>query len=411
MPKKAKELAPLQVSRLKEQGLHAVGVVPGLHLQIKGDARSWILRVTVGTKRRDIGLGAFPAVTLEQARQNARETRESIAQGIDPILTRKSARSALEARQKAAITFDEAARRFIDAKSDEWRNAKHHQQWVNTLAMYASPVIGGLHVSDITQGHVLSALQPIWKTKTETANRVRSRIELVLDWATVRGYRKGDNPARWKGHLDMLLPKPAKITRTKHHEAITIDDMPAFMTELRKREGTGARALEFLILTATRSGETRGATWPEIDLDGATWTIPAERMKGGREHRVPLSKAALDLLQSLPRIEGADLVFPGAREGKPLSDMTLAAVMRRIGTDAVPHGFRSTFRDWTAERTNYPRDVAEMALAHAIESKVESAYRRGDLFAKRAHMMTAWAAFLDTPARAEARLLPIRKTA
>lgn len=396
MPKRAKELSALEVGRLTATGLHAVGGVPGLYLQINGEAKSWILRVTVGSKRRDMGLGGFPAVTLAQAREKARTARDNIDAGTDPILARQQAKSALRAAQASAISFEEAARRFIDAKADEWKNGKHRTQWENTLATYAFPIMGKLHVQDVKQSHVLSVLEPIWKDKTETASRLRGRIESVLDWATARHYRQGENPARWRGHLDHILAKPAKIAKVEHHAALPIDDLPAFMADLRKREGTAARALELLILTAARSGEVRGAEWGEFDLETATWTIPADRMKAGKEHRVPLSDPAVKLLKALPRIEGTELIFPGSK-GKPLSDMTLTAVMRRMKVEAVPHGFRSTFRDWVSERTNYPNELAEMALAHTIGNKVEAAYRRGDLLDKRRQMMGAWSNFCEAP--------------
>lgn len=394
MPKRAKELSALEVGRLTATGLHAVGGVPGLYLQINGPAKSWILRAIVGSKRRDMGLGGYPAVTLAQAREKARAARDSIDAGTDPILARQQAKGALRAAQASAITFAEAARRFIDAKSDEWRNSKHRAQWENTLDTYAFPIMGSLHVQDVKQTHVLAVLEPIWREKTETASRLRGRIESILDWATARHYRTGENPARWRGHLDHILAKPTKIAKVEHHAALPIDELPAFMNDLRQREGTAARALELLILTATRSGEVRGATWTEIDLGAATWTIPAQRMKAGKEHRIPLSDAAVKLLSALPRIEGTDVVFPG-NKGKPLSDMTLTAVMRRMKAEAVPHGFRSTFRDWVSERTNYPPELAEMALAHTIGNKVEAAYRRGDMLDRRRQMMAAWAKFCE----------------
>lgn len=297
------------------------------------------------------------------------------------------------------MSFEEAARKFIAAKSGEWKNAKHGQQWANTLEAYAFPVVGKLACADVALPHVLKILEPIWTDKTETASRLRGRIESVLDWATVRGFRKGENPARWKGHLDKILPAPGKVAKQEHHEAVSLEGMGAFMQALRQREGIAARALEFLILTAARSGEVRGAKWGEIDMAGRVWTIPAARMKAGKEHRVPLSDEAVKLLQALPRLEGSDAVFPSPR-GVWLSDMTLTAVMRRMKRDEVPHGFRSSFRDWAAERTNYPREVAEMALAHTIGDKVEAAYRRGDLFEKRARMMQEWAKFCDSPAPA-----------
>lgn len=406
MPKKAKEMAPIEV-RQKEPGMHAAGGVAGLYLQVlPTGARSWVLRVMVAGKRRDMGLGGFPDVTLAQAREKAREARATIEKGIDPIAEREAARSALAASRGAAVTFEEAARQFITAKSPEWKNAKHGQQWTNTLEAYAFPVVGNLACADVALPHVLKILEPIWATKTETASRLRGRIESVLDWATVREFRKGENPARWKGHLDKILPAPGKVQKVEHHDAVTLDDLGAFVQDLRQREGIAARALEFLILTAARSGEVRGATWAEIDLPGRVWTIPAGRMKAGKEHRVPLSDSAVKLLEALPRIAGNDFVFPSPR-GTALSDMTISAVMRRMKREEVPHGFRSTFRDWAAERTNYPREVAEMSLAHTIGNAVEAAYRRGDLFEKRARMMEEWARFCDTITTA-GEVVPLR---
>jgi integrase len=384
------------VSRLRNEGLHAVGGVAGLYLQVKGQSRTWILRATVGSKRRDMGLGAYPTVTLAQARDKAREARRCIDKGADPILERETARAALRAAQAGALTFAEATRRFLEAREAEWRNAKHRQQWANTIETYAAPILGSLNVADIGREHVLQVLEPIWKTKTETATRLRGRIEQILDWAKARGYRGGENPAQWRGHLDKLLPKPRKIAQVEHHKALAIDDVPPFFADLLLREGTAARALSFAILTAARSGEVRGATWAEIDIDRRVWTVPAGRMKAKKEHKVPLSELAVAQLRALPREEGTDLVFASAK-GTPLSDMALTAVLRRMNVDAVPHGFRSTFRDWTSERTSFPREVAEMALAHKIENKVEAAYRRGDLLAKRAQLMEAWAKFCQSP--------------
>ncbi len=348
----------------------------------------------VAGKRRDLGLGGYPDVTLAQARERARETRAIIQQGRDPVAEREAAQAALRAAVRVP-TFDECAKRFIAAKASGWRNPKHRAQWRTSLATYASPIIGSITVDRVELAHLVELLTPIWTEKTETAVRVRGRIESVLDWATVSGYRAGENPARWRGNLEHLLPAPSKVRRVRHHPAIAIDAMFGFMSGLKTREGVAARALEFLVLTAARSGEVRGATWSEIDLDAGVWTIPAERMKARREHRVPLSPQALEVLGKLPRLDPY-LVFPSPR-GAVLSDMALAAVMRRMGAHAVPHGFRSTFRDWAAERTAYTRDVAEMALAHTIGDKVEAAYRRGDLIAKRTRMMADWAAFIATP--------------
>ncbi len=401
MPIKAKELGPLAVSKLTAPGLHFVGGVAGLALQVlPGGGRTWVLRATMGGRRRDMGLGGYPDVPLADARNAARKARELIREGLDPI---EEARALISARRATAakdITFKAATAAYIAAHEAGWRNAKHAQQWTNTLAAYAEPVIGDLLVRDIELTHILAILEPIWTAKTETATRLRGRIEQVLDWATARGHRQGLNPARWRGHLDKLLAKPSKVARVEHRTALPVSEIGAFIADLRGAEGMGARALEFVILTAARSGEVRGATWAEIDLKARTWTIPGARMKAGREHRVPLSDQAVALLEALPRVEGIDLVFVAPRGGA-LSDMTLTAVLRRMKVPAVPHGFRSTFRDWASERTNYPRDAAEMALAHAIGDKVEAAYRRGDLFEKRRRMMADWATFCGQPVVSE----------
>ncbi|EJL72220.1 Integrase [Variovorax sp. CF313] len=395
MPKLAPELSARAVAAIKSEGRHAVGGAPGLHLRISAGHRGWVLRIMVGEQRRDFGLGPFPEVGLAEAREKAREMHKLVGQGLDPLITKRAQRGALLARQAAEKNFDWCTTEFIKSKSDEWKNPKHRQQWENTLKAYASPHLGHLLVQDIDLQHVLLCLEPIWKTKNETASRLRGRIESVLDWATVRKYRAGENPARWKGHLDKVLAAPMKIQKVQHHRAVPIDGMWSFMTDLRQRAGVAARALEFTILTAARSGEIRGATWGELDLEAKIWTIPAERMKAGREHRIPLCKAAMSLLEELPKGAPTELVFPGTKD-KALSDMSLTAVMRRMSADAVPHGFRSTFRDWVGDRTSYPRDLAEMALAHIIESKTEGAYRRGDAIERRREMMDAWAQFIAT---------------
>lgn len=396
MPKLAKELGALAVSKLEAPGLHFVGGVQGLALHItKPGARSWLLRVMIAGKRREMGLGNYPGVPLAMAREKAREAREQIRKGIDPIELQRAAQSALRAAVAAALTFEQCADAYIKAHEAGWKNAKHGQQWKNTIAQHANPVMGKLLVRDVGLPQVLAVLEPIWRDKTETAARLRGRIELVLDWAAARGYREGLNPARWRGHLDKLLPAPGKVAKVDHHAALAVDDVGVFMRRLRAASGMGALALEFAILTAARSGEVRGATPQEIDRQAKVWTVPAERMKGGREHRVPLSDAAivvLDKAAALPRLVPTKFVFPALRGGV-LSDMTLTAVLRRLEVDAVPHGFRSTFRDWAAERTNFPNEVAEMALAHTIGDKVEAAYRRGDLFDKRRKMMSDWASF------------------
>jgi integrase len=411
MPKKATALSALAVGRLREPGLHAVGEVAGLHLKVLDTGTSsWVLRVMVGSKRRDIGLGGFPDVPLAKAREKAREARDLIAKGIDPVENRRAILSRLIAQQAANLTFEKATLAYIAGHEAGWRNAKHAQQWRNTLEAYAFPVIGSMLVRDVELPHVLRIIEPIWQTKTETATRLRGRIETVLDWATARGHREGLNPARWRGHLDKMLPKPSKVAKSEHHSAVPVAELGAFMQRLRAAEGMGAKALEFAILTAARSGEVRGALWSEIDMDAATWTVPGDRMKAGKEHRVPLSGAAVELLKAQPKIDGCDFVFPSARSGA-LSDMTLLLVMRRMKVEAVPHGFRSTFRDWASERTNYPREAAEMALAHAIGDKVEAAYRRGDLFEKRRLMMEDWAKFCATVPATGSTVVPLRGAA
>lgn len=416
MPKVAAELSALEVRNLshpsgKGNALFAVGGVTGLYLQITpGDGRSWILRTTVGKTRRDIGLGSFPSVTLAQAREKAREARDKIERGIDPVAERKAAKAALAAAAGRGLTFEKATDSYLSAKLDAFKNAKHRQQWRNTLEQYAVPVLGKMLVQDIEVQDVLRVLQPIWAEKTETASRLRGRIESVLSWATVAGHRKGDNPARWAGNLKELLPAPSKIAKEENQPALPIDDAPRWFAVLKTREGMGARALEFIALTAARSSDVRGATWDEIDLEKALWIVPAARMKMGREHRVPLTAEAVALLESLPRLKDNPLVFPAARGGQ-LSDMTVSAVMRRTNEadiarggsgfldrvskrPAVPHGVRSTFRDWVAERTHFPGEMAEVALAHRIGNAVEAAYRRGDMIEKRRRMMVEWGDFL-----------------
>lgn len=414
MPKKAKELSALEVRRLTEPGLHFVGEVPGLALQVlPTGGRTWVLRTMIGAKRRDMGLGGFPEVTLAEARAKAREARDLVRAGTDPIAQAQAARLALKASAAMVLTFRKAAAYYMEAHRPSWRNPKHAKQWEATLEAYAHPLIGDLSVADLSISHVLQVLeQPVpvergskkmgklWECRTETASRLRGRIEVVLDWCKGRGYRAGDNPAAWKGCLDAQLPRPERISKVEHYAAMPLERMGAFMTELRQRQGIAARTLEFAILCASRSGEVRGMRWSEVDLGSGVWTIPGERMKAGREHRVPLSNAALDLLEAVPRIKGNDLVFPGARGGV-MSDMTLTAVMRRMGLEEVPHGFRSTFRDWVSERTNFSGEMAEVALAHTIGNAVEAAYRRGDQLEKRRKMMQAWAEFCACEVRSD----------
>ncbi|GAA0739537.1 integrase arm-type DNA-binding domain-containing protein [Ideonella azotifigens] len=387
-------LSARAVQSQAEPGYYADGA--GLYLQVKLTAkntavtRSWLFRYSHSQRARWMGLGSARDVSLAQARQQAADCRRLLAQGKDPIDERNGERTLLLVKKQRAMSFDKCAEAYIAAHRDAWRNAKHAAQWESTLRLHASPVIGKLPIHEVELRHLLLILEPIWRDRTETASRVRGRIESILDWATVRQLRHGDNPARWRGHLDQLLPAPTKVKKVEHHAAIPFTGMLDFMQKLAGQEGTGARALTFLILTAARSGEVRGATSGEIDPQTRVWNIPATRMKAGREHRVPLSDAAWRLLPDPLPQDSTVLLFPSPR-GEQLSDMTLTAVMRRMQVGAVPHGFRSTFRDWCAEATDVSREVAEMALAHAIGDKVEAAYRRGDLFEKRRKLMDEWA--------------------
>ncbi len=412
MPKIAKPLSAIEVKRLTEPKMHPVGTVPGLALNIsKSGSKSWILRAMVGTKRSDIGLGGYPAVTLAEAWDRARTALADIRVGGNPVAERKAKKEAIE------WTFQACALAYIEAFRTSWKNVKHAQQWENTLETYIYPKFGDRHIRTIEKSDVIDAISPYWTTKNETMVRVRNRIELVINWAVARGYRpEGLNPAAWRGNLDQALPKPSKVNKRRHHTAIAVDDAHAFLAKLRTLEGTSIRCLEFVILTACRSGEARLATWNELDLANGVWNIPGERMKSGRPHRVPLTDAVLALLKGLPRFIDAegkevDLVFPGRDVTKPLSDMSLTVIMRRMKLDAVPHGFRSTFRDWAAERTNYPNEVVEMALAHAIGSGTEAAYRRGDLFDKRRHLMADWAKFVNTAPAVGNNVVQMQKAA
>ena len=394
MPKVARELTPLAISKITKPGTHAVGGVAGLALRVypKGQ-RAWVLRTMVAGKRREFGLGGYPSVLPSSAKDRARATLDKIFSGLDPIEEKQRQRSALRAAKAKAVSFSKVAEQYIAQHEAGWKNPKHAAQWVTTLSTYAFPVIGSVTVASVDTPLVLKVLEPIWTEKTETASRLRGRIEVILDYATAKGLRDGPNPARWKGHLALTLPARRKVAPVQHHAAIPVLEMPAFMKQLRGMDGVSARALEFLTLTAARSGEVRGMTWGEVDLKNKLWTVPASRMKAKKEHRVPLSDAALLILESIKRVNGVNLVFPGTRGGA-LSDMSLTAVMRRMGVEAVPHGLRSSFRNWTAEMTSYPNEVAEMALAHTVSSATEAAYRRGDLLEKRRSMMTDWAVFI-----------------
>lgn len=391
MGKKAKELGALAVSRLRDAGMNFVGGVDGLALNVAdGGSRSWILRYTLHGRRRDLGLGGYPDVTLADARDAARAAKALARNGIDPI---DDARRRRMTPAVVAPAFSDYAASYIEAHRASWKNAKHAEQWTNTLKTYAEPFIGQLPVDIIDTSHLLAMLKPIWTTKTETATRVRGRVESILDAAASEGRRAGPNPARWKGHLDNLLPKPSKVAKVRHHPAMSIDRAPAYYRALCARPGISAFALRFLMLTAARTTEVRGLQDGEIA--GDTWTVPAARMKAARVHRVPLGPEALAIVATVPRFAGSAYVFgSSARGGGMLSSMAMLELMREDADNAVPHGFRSTFRDWASERTDYAREVAEAALAHAITDETEAAYRRGDLFDKRRAMMLDWERFL-----------------
>ncbi|MBQ0719128.1 MAG: integrase arm-type DNA-binding domain-containing protein [Gammaproteobacteria bacterium] len=424
MPRKAKELSAIEVARLSKRGVNPVGGVAGLMLSVSlTGARSWILRATIGTrvngkgevvpKRRDIGLGGYPDVPLKDAREKARKKRAMIEDGIDPVLEKQKRRQELIKAQQATLSFADAAKRCHAVKAQEFRNHKHSRQWLATLERYAFPVIGQLPVADIDTTAVLSALEPIWKEKTETASRVRQRIAAVFDFALAGGYRSKANPANWRGCLEPLLPKPERLKKKagiKHHAAIPVNDLPRFMGDLRCRKGMGAKALEFAILTAARSGEVRGATWGDIDLKGRLWIVPASKMKKEKAHTVPLSNQAIELLESLPR--DGDLVFSGKNDAK-LSDMTLSKSLKSIHNACVaaggagyidplqnrvatPHGTaRSTFKDWSRKDARFPDEWSELALAHVNSDETRAAYARDQLVSERAGMMQSWADFAD----------------
>ena len=344
-------------------------------------------------KARAMGLGPYPVLGLADARMKALECKKLLLEGNDPIEARNAQRREKELNNAKAISFDACAAAYIESHKIGWKNAKHVTQWTNTIETYASPIFGSQPVQVVDTALVMRVLEPIWQTKPETASRVRSRIELVLSWATTRGYREGENPARWRGHLDNLLPKRSSVKSVEHFTALPINSIGDFMSALRAQVGVAPRALEFLILCASRTGEVIGAKWNEINLDEGIWTIPAERMKAKREHRIPLAPRAIEILKEMQANETMGYVFPSLPGNKPLSNMAFLMLLRRMNIEVTAHGFRSTFRDWAAERTNFPREVAEAALAHTLKDKVEAAYRRGDLFEKRRRLMTEWAKF------------------
>lgn len=395
---------PLTVAAVRSKPPGRYGDGDGLYLFVRApDSAFWVFRYTAGGRMRELGLGRARgrnAVTLAEAREKAGALYRTVREGRDPLAEREASARAVAARSR---TFAEAAETYIAAHAPGWKNAKHVAQWRATLADYAFPFMGALPVADVTTAHVLAALSPIWSLKPETASRVRGRIEAILDAESAVGNRPAENPARWRGHLQRLLPARSRVAPVEHHAALPWGELPAFMLRLGVADGMGARALELAILTAARTGEVIGARWGEIEMQARTWTVPAARMKAGREHRVPLAEPALALLRRLATVrEGDDpagFVFPGANAGRGLSNMALTMTLRRMKRgDLTAHGFRSTFRDWAAERSGFPGEVAEAALAHVVGDKVEAAYRRGDLFEKRRRLMEAWGAFATRPA-------------
>lgn len=378
----------------------------GLVLQIsKWGTKSWAFRYQRKGRDRHMGLGPVHTVSLADAREAARECRKLLLQGRDPIDERKEKKKRELLDEVHSLTFRECAERYIAAQAGGWRNEKHRAQWSSTLAAYAYPTIGELAASAIDTTLVLNCLEPIWSHTPETAKRLRGRIENILDWAAVRGYRAGDNPARWRGHLSKLLPAPGKVRAVRHHAAMPYSELPKFMADLRDRDELAARALELTVLTSLRTSEVIEAEWDEFDLAAKVWTVSARRMKMKREHRVPLSKRAIEILSTLPH--KSELVFPGLRKGHPLSNMAMLKTLERMSRGVTVHGFRSTFRDWAAERTNYPNHVVEMALAHAVGDKVEAAYRRGDLFEKRRRLMEDWAQYCGRPGAGTGNVLAL----
>ena len=374
----------------------------GLYLQVtRARAKSWVFRYTRHGRAHELGLGSLKGVPLAKARKLAQDAHELLAEGIDPIEHRRAKLAAEAANKAKSVTFRHCAKSYVEAHSPSWRNKKHTAQWSSTLETYAYPVIGDRPVSQVTTDDVLTILSPLWVEKNETAKRLQQRIASVLDWARVRNYRTGHNPAQWRGHLDKLLAKPSRVKQVRHHPSMPHADLPAFMAELAALPGTAATALRFAVLTAARSGEVLGAKWEEIDLPGKTWLIPAERMKARKAHRVPLSDTAVALLDALPRVEGNDYVFPSRGE-RPLSSMAMLETMRRLGFSPggqrgpyVVHGMRSSFRTWCSEKTSFPRELAEQALGHVVGDAVERAYQRSDLLDRRRKLMTDWSRYLE----------------
>jgi integrase len=401
-------LSAAKVKSLKAPGDYLDG--RGLYLQVRSEtSKSWLLKYSMDKRAREMGLGSALDFSLKEAREERDALRKLIKRGIDPLELRKAERHAKKLETAKAITFRAAAARFIEANRSGWKNAKHAAQWEATLKTYAYPVIGDLPVQSVDTALVMKILDPIWSTKSETASRVRGRIESVISAAKARGEFVGENPARWKGHLEAILPKQSKVSKVQNHPALPYADLPQFMQALRAREGIAAAALEFQILTACRPGNAVGARWAEFDLNAAVWTIAGENMKGGKDHKVPLSAAALAVLERMEKIRNGEFVFYGADPKRPLSDAATGAVLDRMGrADIVPHGFRSTFRTWGGNKTNFQRELLDKALAHLVGDETERAYDSGDMFEKRRLLMNAWAAFATSDPAKTADIIQLR---
>ena len=407
MSRQIGKLSAVAIPRIKQQGLHADG--GGLNLRVTASGgKSWVFRFMLNGKAREMGLGALNAVSLAEARKKSEGCRNLLTEGTDPINARNATHTKTRLDEARNQTFRQCAEAYIETHKSGWRNAKHIWQWENTLSRFVYPVFNDMPVQDVGVSEVMKVLEPIWSVKTETASRIRGRIEVILDWATTREYRRGENPARWRGHLENLLPKRSKVQKVKHQPALTYSQMGDFMAALKGQEGTAALALAFTILTAGRTAEVIGAAWNEIDLQKGIWIVPAHRIKSGREHRVPLSESALHILKELKKQHNLieqkkdanknSWVFNGQKHGKPLSNTAMLMLLRRMERqDITVHGFRSSFRDWAAEQTNFAREVAESALAHISGDKVEQAYQRGDFLDKRRQLMNAWARYCATP--------------
>jgi integrase len=403
------KLSAKKIEHLKKVGYHPDG--DNLYFQVtSSNAKSWIFRFSFDGKRREMGIGSYPEITLEKARESAIELRRLVKAGTDPIELRKADQAAKRAERNNAVTFAYCAKQYIESHRHGWKNVKHAQQWENTLEQYAYPIIGETIIKDVDTALIMRVLQPIWLAKNETAGRLRGRLENILDWAAVQGFRAVENPARWKGHLDNLLASPGKVQKNNHFKALPYSEINPLMLALRANGSVSAKALEFLILTAAHTGEIIGAKWDEIDFDNQLWIVPADRMKAKREHRVPLSSRAIEIVREMQALKTNDAIFPGRSKGGFLSNAAMDKLLQQtLGIDATVHGMRSTFRDWASERTAYPHEVCEMALAHTIRNQAEAAYRRGDLIEKRRNLMEDWLRFCVTASDAAGAVIPFKR--